>query len=290
MTSEELRQTFVTSGLSCRLGRAEVTLEVCYFCGNERFNLGCSAEKGVYYCWACKKGGRLSDLLRALTGQEHHIPVQRVEKTAKPQTAVSATEFKSQPITEVISAANYLAHRGITPDVAVKYGMVVCIDPTHRLNGRIAVPLRDFWTGELEGWTGRSYTGKSPKYLSTLPRKVITGWRTRDKATPAVVVEGPMDGIAAHRAGFQVAVLSGIGDSGIVDWAARLPSTTPVAILLDGSAVQQASQLYWQILPVRPVCLVVVNLPEEQDPASLGVEGVKVVVRQALSASGCTSS
>jgi DNA primase len=286
VTTDELRVVFVTSGLSCRVQRAEVTLEVCTFCGNERFNLGCSPEKGVYYCWACHAGGRLSDLLRKLTGQDIHIPVVRKEKTDKPKSPAAAIEFKSLPITEVGSAAQYLARRGISPFVAAQYGMVVCIDDTHRLNGRIAVPLRDFWTGELQGWTGRSYTGKEPKYLSTLPRKIITGWRTRNTSTPAVVVEGPMDGIAAHRAGYQVAVLSGIADSGIVDWAARLPEQTPVAIMLDDTALDEARRLYWQILPLRPGVLKVMELPEGQDPASLGVEGV----RQALSAAGLTSS
>lgn len=286
MSPEELRQVVVTAGLNCRINRAEVVLEVCTYCGNEKYNLEMSAEKGVFHCWACKRGGRLDALLQTLTGQSHHIPVRRDtgERTTKPLAPVAAGEFRHQAIKEVESAARYLERRGITPDVAAQYGMVVCVEPQHRLQGRIAIPCKDFWTGEVVGWVGRSYTGKTPKYLSTLQRKVITGWRHRNPTTPAVVVEGPLDGITAHRAGFQAAVLSGVGGSGVMEWAARLAPQTEVAILLDGDAVQQAHQLFWEISPVRSSRVVVVSLPNpEADPASLGVAGVQQVVRQALS-------
>lgn len=291
MTAEELRQSLSAAGWSCRVQRGEVVLEVCYFCGNEKFNLELSAEKGVFHCWNCRKGGRVDTLIRELTGQSVHIPVQRgAKKPPAPTPNLPAVAFQSIPIAEAGLAAHYLNQRGISPEVAAQYGMVLCTQPDHRLEGRIAIPSRDFWTGDLMGWVGRSYTGRIPKYISTLDRKVITGWRQRDRDMPAVIVEGPLDGVTVHRSGFQVAVLSGTGGAGVKEWAARLHPRSPIAIMLDGDALPQAHQLYWQILPLRTARLVVVGLEARQDPASLGVEGAAYAVRQALSRTNTTVS
>lgn len=289
MTPEELHQTFVASGLSCRAARTEVALEVCYFCGNDRFNLECSAEKGVYHCWACKAGGRLSDLLQKLTGQQHNIPVQRLGKKERPAALPVAAEFQSSPISAVFSAEHYLKRRGITSGVAAQYGMVVCSEKGHPLEGRIAVPLREYWTGTLVGWVGRSYTGKVPKYISTLPYKMITGWRTRDRDDVAVLVEGPFDGCAVHRAGYQAAVLSGVGGEGVLEWAARVDPRATIAILLDGDALHQAHRIYWQIKPVvgDRVCIIPFQNTSD-DPAQVGPEGIRSLIDQALRARGHT--
>lgn len=291
MNLTELRQIIVSAGLSCREQRQEIVLEVCHFCGNDRFNLGCSPDKGVYYCWACQKGGRLSELLRSLTGQDHHIPVQKREKAQpKAPTPAAAIEFQSESVVNVGSAAAYLLKRGISPIVAEQFGLRVCTDSKHRLYARIAFPMKDFWTGETLGWIGRSYTGKQPKYLSTLTRKVITGWRMRDKATPVVLVEGPMDGLTTHLAGFQVGVLSGVGSGDLKGWASRIPMKTPVVIMLDGEAATEAQKLYWQIFPILWGRVGVVKLPQGQDPSNIGVEGVKVALHEALRGLSLTSS
>ncbi len=290
MIAEELERILKTAGWSVRSARGEVALEVCYFCGNDRFNLECSPEKGVYHCWACRKGGRLSDLLKSLTGQQHDIQVQKgaakQKKTVTPQTTA---DFKSSPIAAVESAARYLDRRGITAEVAAQYGVVVCMEPEHRLYGRIAFQMKDFWTRELVGWVGRSYTGKIPKYISTLEHKVITGWRTRDKDSTAVVVEGPLDGLTVHRAGFQSAVLSGVGGAGVVEWASRLPLKTPVAIMLDADALVQAQRLYWQLSPILGERAFIVHFSSAtDDPTEVGPEGVRHLIDQALRDRGHT--
>lgn len=289
MTKDELRQLFSAAGWSCQTKREEVVLEVCYFCGNQKHNLEASASKGVFHCWACKRGGRLSELIEMLTGQQVYIPVQRGEQQKKINAPATVTDFKSLSIAMVPSAATYLARRGIPPEVAAQYGVVVCVEPGHRLEGRLALQLRDFWTGELAGWVGRSYTGKQPKYISTLVRKVITGWRTRDRATTAVVVEGPLDGLSAHRAGFQSAVLSGVGSAGVIDWAARVDPQAQIVIMLDQEAEVQAKQLYWQMLPVVGDRLRMVEYSEAgQDPAQVGPDGVRDLVARSLRGRGQT--
>lgn len=288
MTTEELRQLLTIAGYACKVKHEEVVMQVCHFCGNERYNLELSADKGVFHCWACKQGGRLGELLRALTGKSYHIAVKQVEKKAPPTTTqTGAAPFTVVPIEQSPVAQEYLRTRDITPAVAREYGLGVCQQAGHRLDGRIVIPAKEYWSRELVGWVGRSFTGRTPKYLTTWDRHAITGWRVRQHFAPVVLVEGHLDGIAVHRAGFNVAVLSGLGGPALEQWAARLDPDIAIVILLDGEASLpggQADRLYWQITPMRLSSEVrVLRLPEEQDPASLGVEGVGMLVRQALS-------
>lgn len=285
MNSRELAQVITAAGWECREQRDEVKVRTCYFCANDKFNLELHADKGVYHCWACGRGGRLDAFLKALTGQEYHITV--AERGAPRAKAVKAVAPKDgpqlAPLSSVPSAALYWERRGLSLAAATQYGAGVCVDTKHQLAGRIVLPLRDFWTADIVGYVGRSYTGRNPKYLTTLPVKMVTGWRVRDHRVPAVVVEGPFDGLAAHQAGFTVAVLGGTGTAGITDWAARLPAQTPVAVLLDGDAAAMAERLYWQLAPLRSSApCVLVRLESEEDPSSIGQHGISEKVSQAL--------
>lgn len=284
MTVDELKDLLSLSGWSCRIQRGQVALETCYFCGNDRWNLELSPDKGVYGCWACRSGGRLDGLLQSLTGQSHHIPVQKGKRALPSAKPVAPQEFRSKPVGAVQSALWYLHRRGVTVDVATAYGMVVCLEPGHLLENRICIPAREFWTAAVQGWVGRGYIPNvRPKYLSTMPRKTICGWWLRRPDIPTVVVEGLLDGIAVHQAGYSVAVLLGVGASGVVDWAARLAPEVPVVIMLDGSAGEQAHHLYWQIQPVRPT-VALARLAPEADPSSIGPAGVRAEVERTLGA------
>lgn len=286
MNAHTLAQVVTASGWECRVHREEVQLRTCYFCSNDKFNLELSADKGVYHCWVCGRGGRLDGLLKTLTGQEYHIAV---TERSGPRTVVrpvaAAHQVPLAPLDTVPTALQYWESRGFTLSHATRYGVGICTDERHALYGRIVVPLRDYWTAAVVGYVGRSYTGRQPKYLTTLPVKMITGWRQRHQSTPAVVVEGPFDGLTVHEAGFSVAVLGGTGTAGIVDWAARLPAATPVAVLLDGDAQGKAEQLLWQLRPLRTSApCVPVPLTADEDPNSIGAHVLSAKVWAALQA------
>lgn len=279
MTTDELKELVTLAGYNCRIARDQVVLEVCYFCGNERWNLELSAVKGVFSCWVCKKSGRLERILHDLTGQRHNVPVTLGARAEK--KLVIPQDFKSMPVGEVYSARTYLTRRGVTPEVATQYGMVVCVQEGYLLEGRICIPARDFWTGDVLGWVGRSYTGGVPKYMSTMPKKVICGWQRHTPKLPAVVVEGLLDAITIHQAGYSAAALLGTGGTGLVEWASRLDPECPVAVMLDGDAIEQARKTCWQISAVRST-VILIPLEAGADPAAVGSEGVRNLVERAL--------
>lgn len=268
MTAEELLSLLTLSGHPVRLMGDEVALRDCWYCGNDRWNLELNADKGVFSCWNCRESGRLDSLLTDIRGEHIYIPVRLDAKATDGSLPAPAPSFKSKPADEILSASNYLIRRGLDPFHMRNYHLVVCLEPGHLLEGRICFPVQDFWTGTSFGHIGRAYVaGKKPKYLTDAPRKMIGGYRTRDRSRPCVMVEGFFDGIAVHRAGYQTAVLSGIDNQSVEEFASRLPVKTPLLILLDGSAEKEASTLFWTITPIRQVQKL--TLPSGVDPGEL---------------------
>ena len=49
-------------GWNTKVKQDEILVEICPFCGNQKFNFQISTTKLVYHCWACSVGGSLNGL------------------------------------------------------------------------------------------------------------------------------------------------------------------------------------------------------------------------------------
>ncbi len=286
MTPEELKQQLTRIAVPCRVQREEVVVETCRFCANPKWNLELNAIRGLFHCWACDAGGRLDGLLEAWLGGKFHIPVQDGRDAKKKPAWEKAIGFEGMPAYDMLSAATYLQRRGVERATAQDYGLVVCTQQGHQLQGRLTLPLCDFWTGVVVGHVGRSYTGKHPKYLSTLrTRDVVVGHRVRSWSTACVLVEGNFDAITIHRAGFHAVVLGGVSAPWLKTFVARLEPVTPLVVMLDGAAREEAWRLRWVLEGVRPTSAPnrTVFLAPEMDPAELRPDVVCRLVEQVLS-------
>lgn len=279
MTTTELHDVLALAGYASRIKREEVEIEVCHFCGNDRWNLTLSPTLGVYWCWVCKTGGRLDQLLGTLTGRQFHIEA-HLTTTRTPEEKALPSEFRALPADEVPSAVHYLKRRGFSALTAMQYEMRVCIEPGHLLEGRIIVPAREYWSGRLLGWVGRSYTGRRPKYVSTLPHRTVTGWRQSDRRQACVIVEGPFDGIAVHQLGYNAAVLGGLGGN-VREFGQRCHPEQWIYVMLDSDAIARARQLFWEIKQVHPNNVAVVTPGVGEDPASMNRQALSTLLRSA---------
>lgn len=282
MTPEELQAELALSGIICKVLRGEVFVEVCWFCANPRWNLQLDPTHGRFICWACGtgKGERLDRILQDRLGHEVYLPTGRRLSGAPAPPKPQALDFAHRAIHDVPSAAHYLARRGLPLDVAERYQWVVCTEPTHQLQGRLVAPIPDFWTGNIMGYLGRTYTNQRPKYLTTLRTRMIAGYRVRSTWTPCIIVEGLFDAIAVHRAGYHAAALLGTSAPQLKEFGARLSVETPLVIMLDGAAWDRAQQLRWALQVVRSVPVSLVSLPQEKDPADLQPETLHQFVEQ----------
>ena len=117
------------------------------------------------------------------------------------------------------SLRGHLSREGFSPDQLVAAGVVREGDDGRQrdlFRGRLMIPIRDA-DGRLVGFGGRALDDSEPKYLNSPQGEVFDKSRilyAMDRAREdirrngAVVVEGYMDAIAAHQAGFRNVVAS----------------------------------------------------------------------------------
>lgn len=274
MNTSDLQNLLARGGFQGRVQGSEVLIQECWFCGNDAWNLELNPNKGVYSCWACKASGRLDTLLRKYLGTDTEIPVQ-LDDDGRSRTE-APKDFPSRPADEVPSAVAYLRRRGYPASVCRAYGLRVGTAQGHRFYARLCVPMRDFWTGDVVGWTARTYIGQHPKYL-TSGRFGLTGYRTR-APRPVLLVEGPFDGISVHRAGYQAAVLGGTGTRGYAEQLADdLDPKIPLGVLFDGDAHERAEKVWWKIRERRPDAALF-QLPNGADPGDLAPEALSTFI------------
>lgn len=284
MNVDDLVRRLSISGVSCRVRRDEVVVEVCPYCGNDRWNMEINLTKGVASCWACgePRPGRADTVIALLTGEAVRVPVRHGETTGPPATVRPEIVNVASPLENVPSALRYLQRRGVDSLTARRYGIGICLIDGHMLEGRIVVPALDYFTARPVGWIGRSYTGRKPKYLSTVASPVpVTGWRALPTAA-CVIVEGHLDGIAVREAGYSAAVLGGVKGPGLEEWVARLDDRHRIVIMFDGTAVTEASSAYYRAVAVRggdSGSVARVFLPPGADPASVGREEIRRLVQ-----------
>ncbi len=152
------------------------------------------------------------------------------------------------------SLKNHLTREGYSPEQLVSAGVLRTGDDglNHDLfRGRLMFPIRDAH-GNLVGFGARSLDGSEPKYLNSPQGPMfdksrllyaLDRARTEVRREGAVIVEGYMDAIAAHQAGFKnvVAQMGTALTEHQVDEIRRL--TGKMTMALDQDAAGQAATL-----------------------------------------------
>lgn len=272
MTKEELLRIVQTRGYDAKIQGEEVLVKDCISCGNPRFNMELNASKGVYHSWCCRKSGSLEKLLREHFGQDQRIPVDVESGDSRQNGTKTVVTFGSafQSAKRNIDAVEWLHNRGISKFDIDRYNIQLCVDEDHDFYGRVVIPLKDYWSGEFIGYTGRKFSGmRGAKYLHEIKTKTSVGYRRNSELH--ICVEGIFDGIRVHQAGFNAHTLLGSGSNDrFVEWAATLPKDQIVLLLLDGDEVgQKRSEALKHLTATVREEPMVLSLPPELDPADL---------------------
>jgi DNA primase len=144
--------------------------------------------------------------------------------------------------------SSYLTGRGFTPQELVDAGLAIENDEGHRYDrfrGRLIIPIRDE-KGRVTGFGSRSLDGSEPKYMNSPQTPIFDKGRLLfglDRARTAirneqvaVLVEGYMDVIGTHQAGFPN-VVAGMGTSLTESQLKMLKRLTPrIVLALDPDA------------------------------------------------------
>ena len=150
---------------------------------------------------------------RTLTSAQGASTREYLDKRGLDKQAIEAFGVGLSP-TDGESLKNHLIREGYTPEELISAGVVRVGDDgvSHDLfRGRLMFPIRDAH-GNLVGFGARTLDGSEPKYLNSPQGPMFDKSRilyAMDKARTdvrkdgAVIVEGYMDAIAAHQAGFK---------------------------------------------------------------------------------------
>jgi hypothetical protein len=172
-----------------------------------------------------------------------------------------------------MSAYEYITGRGVSDDDVSFYNLKY-------FRGRVVFP--DYLDDQLIYWVGRSVTGREPKYkncraprtdkLYNLGRFLKLNQRT------LVVVEGPISAISAGR---DAVATYGKGFS---EEQVRILRNLPldrIYVALDPDAKRDALHLASALCNFIPE-VYLVNVPDREDPNSLGTEKFRALLQDSL--------
>lgn len=186
-------------------------------------------EHGSHHCFSCDAGGGPAGLVWLVLGisiaaaeewiaanvssdetapTEVEVVVGKLARQIRLPEGLSETPFKDWPA----PPRRYAESRGLTAAEVERWEIRYAT--SGRLAGRIVFPIRD-GTGRLLSYTGRSFVGLGPRYLTPRASEnpepgAIFGQRHWGESGEVVVTEGPLDALACLRAGaVNVAALCG---------------------------------------------------------------------------------
>lgn len=176
----------------------------------------------------------------------------------------------------------FFAERGISPEAVQTFGLGLCAKGL--MKDRIAFPIHRP-DGKLIGYTGRTVrevTDENPKWLLppglVKPKVLFNIHRVAGRYKAVVIVEGPLDLVAVHQAGYQnVVALLGkdlIEDESLFYDQLRLlvKNFDQAVLVLDGDEDGQeaAAKIAGRLAAFMFVRIV--SLPDGQDPSDLAPE------------------
>ena len=203
--------------------------------------------------------------------ERRQLMAQRMEQRAEFHQALL------QQLEQGGAGAEYLKHRGITPETARAWQLGFAA-------GRLVIPLNDA-SGQPVGFCGRATDNQEPKYRNStgdllfqrngLVFGLDLAADTIRKDGTALLVEGPLDVIQLHQAGFTHAVAClGTSVSALQLQLLQRQGMKQLFIALDGDRAGQAAteklieQLQAQLV-AGGMSASVVQLPEGQDADGL---------------------
>jgi 5S rRNA maturation endonuclease (ribonuclease M5) len=288
------------------VGRGEVNLEVCPFCGDSSFHCCTSLSKPVFHCWVCDEKGSVIRLLREMEifkgkkiGQITKPFVQEgisehLESSNRPATKSGGEnrQFLTFPKGTLdylpLPHFNYLQNRGFDPDfLAKKYKLrAVYNTGEQKYRFRIIVPV--FINGKAVSFVGAScvQTEGIVKYLNCSPEEAVVpvnnclyNYDTIERV--AVIVEGITD-VWNCGDGFIATFRKAMTSEQVELLTRKKPLLERVIIMYDPDARKQTRELSDRLCGLFPV-VESWEIMSDEDPGSMKPEEVADLRREIFS-------
>ncbi len=196
------------------------------------------------------------------------------------------------------SLTDILRKKGVSLEDAEKLGLLSLGENGYydRFRDRLIFPITDL-RGNVVGFGGRVFDNSHPKYLNSPETEIFHKGRflfgltlakeTIRKKNQAIIVEGYLDVVQAHQAGFTQTVAS-LGTALTKEQARMIKKyTSEVVLAYDGDAAgRKATERGMAILQEAGLKIKILDLPAEDDPDSFikknGADAFNTLLNNAL--------
>lgn len=262
----------------------------CPFCNHRKPKLGVSLGSGGWKCWVCPaKGSSVSRLFSKLQVGKEKIQLSRELWKEK-------VHFKYEPINQIglpkeflplwqptssffySKAKNYLSSRGISDSDILKYRLGYCENGT--FNDMVIFPSYND-DGQVTFFQGRTFNQMSLQRFK-IPENINKNELLFDEnlinwQEPVILVESKLDAITVKR---NVYPLFGKKINERLKQKLLDESTPEIIFCLDGDALNDAIlQSEWFLN--NGISVKKVQLPENEDPSSLGYVEIWKYIKEA---------
>lgn len=286
--------------------------------GDNLKHCGIFLSSGRFTCWRCKAGGSLYKLINKIkhipydeyanfVGIKHReeTPKSELDKIFKGRNKMkqekeekfSLYDLKKEMEKFMIPAyvldistsyywliERFMNERNFTQKLLEKHGVLYAHSGTYQ--GRLVIPIPVPYIGELVGVIARDITGTAKKkYIFPFGFKAHNYIYSMSKYTYSikkfVIVEGVLDAWAVSPYSSSIAIFGKeLSDSQLFKIINTIcfPRESEMIIMLDGDATMKDSQKIVDKLSSFFKKVRVVNLPENEDPASIDRNEVQKVL------------
>ncbi|MHA1410519.1 MAG: hypothetical protein ACTSQY_09495 [Candidatus Odinarchaeia archaeon] len=279
----------------------------CPFCSDNNKHCGIFLDNGIFTCWKCKSKGSLYKLINKIKGitydeYANFIGIKYQEKTPKSELdrifgvnkmkpkeeKFSIRELKKEiekfmtPAYEVDTSVSYfrlieafLNKRGFTKELLRKHRVFYA--HSGKYQGRLVIPIPPPYREEMAGIIARDITGTAmSKYVFPSGFKahnyIYPVFRYNYYITKFIIVEGVFDAWALSPYSYPIAIFGKeLSDSQLFKMINTIvrPRQSEMIIMLDGDATLRDSEKIANKLDSFFNKTRIVNLPENEDPASM---------------------
>lgn len=264
----------------------------CPNCDDTNKHLYVNAQRSLWYCFKCGKGGKVEftqrlepniEMYSKLMSGDSIIISNSFEKTA----LETLDKIKSLPLNKTLLpieiaedcessqeliARNYLHSRGVTQREITEHSIRLSLEKHGPYRHSIIFPVyRTSKSSNMEYFVCRKYDNSKPKYVNAPWPKgdalFIADANTGGPNYPSVICEGILDALAIRRVGYNAVAL--LGKVPTSQQLKRLVQSSQYLIYLDDDAFSQAINLKLQLNAVGTKAKIVVH---KMDAAQLYLE------------------
>lgn len=263
-----------------------------------RVNSEGGERNGLFYCFSCKWGGDLFDLVQKIRDCDFKSSVDFVKRSVGRRiggfefdedaeiydgTFVAGLQAVAKPggVVPVLygsSCYRYLVSRGVGKREIERFGLL-----DWRTRERVFVPV--IVDGVMVSWVARTYVGSKPKALT--PKKSssknnLFGFDLLNKHDKTIsIVEGWLSAIRVWQAGFQNVVAT-CGSKLSMEQAERLSAFDRIIFWKEGDVAGRVFSVDVADWLGRDRKIVIIELPEGTDPADFSTKRLKMFYQKEI--------